>query len=179
MIERRLLAIYLNDHLAGATGGVELARRARSSNRGSRWGVPLDEICAEVEADRDTLGEIMESLAVRRNTAKVAGAWAAEKLGRLKLNGRLRGYSPLSRLVELEMLHIGITGKLELWQALQRTLSSKLPDVDFAALLTRAESQRQALERLRIDAAAEALAGELDDVRPNPRVQDAGGSALP
>lgn len=27
VIERRLLAIYLNDHLAGATGGVELARR--------------------------------------------------------------------------------------------------------------------------------------------------------
>lgn len=50
-----------------------------------------------------------------------APAWAAEKLVRLKLNGRLRGYSPLSRLLELEMLHIGITGKLELWQALQRT----------------------------------------------------------
>jgi len=70
----------------------------------------------------------MERLAVRRNTAEIAGAWAAEKLGRLKLNGRLRGYSPLSRLLELEMLHIGITGKLELWQALQRTLGSKLSE---------------------------------------------------
>ena len=103
----------------------------------------------------------MERLAVRRNTAKVAGAWAAEKLGRLKLNGRLRGYSPLSRLLELEMLHIGITGKLELWQALQQTLGSKLSDVDFSALIERAESQRQAVERLRLDAAAEAFAEEL------------------
>jgi hypothetical protein len=119
VIERRHLAIYLNDHLAGPTGGVELARRARSSNRGTKWGEALEGICAEVEADRTTLEEVMERLAVRRNTAKVAGAWAAEKLGRLKLNGRLRGYSPLSRLLELEMLHIGITGKLELWQALQ------------------------------------------------------------
>lgn len=160
MIERRLLAIYLNDHLAGATGGVELARRARSSNRGTKWGKALERICAEIEADRATLEEVMERLAVKRNPAKIAGAWAAEKLGRLKLNGRVRGYSPLSRLLELEMLHIGITGKLELWKVLQQTLDPKLPEVDFSALIERAESQRQAVESLRLDAAAEALAEE-------------------
>lgn len=158
MVERRLLAIYLNDHLAGATGGVELARRARSSNRDTKWEKALEGICAEIEADRTTLENVMERLAVKRNTVKIAGAWTAEKLGRLKLNGRLRGYSPLSRLLELEMLHIGITGKLELWQALQRTLDSKLSEVDFSALIERAESQRQAVERLRLDAATEALA---------------------
>ena len=162
MIERRLLAIYLNDHLAGATGWVELARRARSSNRGTKWGEALERICVEVEADRATLEEVMEQLSVKRNTAKVAGAWAAEKLGRLKLNGRLRDYSPLSRLLELEMLHIGITGKLELWKALQQTLDSKLSEVDFPALIERAESQRQAVERLHLDAATEALAEESD-----------------
>lgn len=162
MIERRLLAIYLNDHLAGATGGVELARRARSNNRGTKWGETLEGICVEIEADRATLEEVMERLAVKRSTAKVAGAWTAEKLGRLKLNGRLRGYSPLSRLLELEMLHIGITGKLELWQALQQTLGYRLSGVDFPALIERAESQRQTVERLRLDAATEALAEESD-----------------
>ena len=158
MIERRLLAIYLNDHLAGATGGVELARRARSSNRGTKWGEALEGICTEIETDRATLERVMQQLAIRRNTAKIAGAWTAEKLGRLKLNGRLRGYSPLSRLLELEMLHIGITGKIELWEALQRTQSSKLSQFDLPGLIERAESQREAVERLRIDAAAEALA---------------------
>ena len=126
MIERRLLAIYLNDHLAGATGGVELARRSRASNSGTKLGDALVEICAEIEADRATLERVMEQLEVKRDRTKVAGAWAAEKLGRLKLNGRLTGYSPLSRLVELEMLHIGITGKLQLWQALKETRSAKL-----------------------------------------------------
>jgi hypothetical protein len=59
------------------------------------------------------------------------------------------------------MLHVGITGKLELWQALQRTLgSTKFSEVDFSALIERAESQRQAVEGLRLDAAAEALAEE-------------------
>jgi hypothetical protein len=160
MIERRLLAIYLNDHLAGATGGVELARRARSSNRGTKWGEALEGICAEIETDRATLERVMQQLAIKRNATKIAGAWTAEKFGRLKLNGRLMGYSPLSRLLELEMLHIGITGKLELWEALQRTQSSKLSQFDLPGLIERAESQREAVERLRIDAAGEALAEE-------------------
>lgn len=160
MIERRLLAIYLNDHLAGATGGVELARRARSSNRGTQLGEALATVCAEIEADRSTLERVLDQLGVRRNGAKVAGAWAAEKLGRLKLNGRLTGYSPLSRLIELEMLHIGIIGKIQLWQALEETQSAQLAQFDLPGLVERAESQRTTVERLRLDAAREAFAEE-------------------
>ena len=160
MIERRLLAIYLNDHLAGATGGVDLARRARSSNRDTEMGDALARICAEIEADRATLERVMERLAVKRDRPKVAGAWAAEKLGRLKLNGRLTGYSPLSRVVELEMLHLGITGKIQLWQALEQSLQAGLEQFDLAGLIERAESQRAEVERLRLAAAAEAFAQE-------------------
>ena len=160
VIERRLLAIYLNDHRAGAAGGVELARRARSSNRGTRWGEALETVCAEIEADLATLEQVMEDLGVKRNVAKIAAAWSAERVGRLKPNGRLRGYSPLSRMLELEMLHIGITGKMELWRALEATLASRLTQFDLPRLIERAESQRTTVERLRIEAAAEAFAGE-------------------
>ncbi|HEV7398672.1 MAG TPA: hypothetical protein VGN84_00220 [Solirubrobacterales bacterium] len=160
MIERRLLAIYLNDHLAGATGGVELARRARASNSGTSLGEALSEVCAEIETDRATLEQVMETLGVRRNSFKVTGAWAAEKLGRLKLNGRLTGYSPLSRMLELELLHIGITGKIQLWQALQETQSARLARFGLPALVERAESQRATVERLRLDATRRAFAEE-------------------
>jgi hypothetical protein len=160
VIERRLLAIYLNDHRAGAAGGVELARRARSSNRGTRWGQALEPVCAEIEADLATLEQVMEDLGVKRNVAKIAAAWSAEKVGRLKPNGLLRGYSPLSRMLELEMLHIGITGKMELWRALEATLASRLIQFDLPGLIERAESQRTTVEHLRIEAAAEAFAGE-------------------
>jgi hypothetical protein len=45
------LDIYLNDHLAGATGGVELARRVRKSNAGEReFATPLGRLCEEIEA---------------------------------------------------------------------------------------------------------------------------------
>jgi hypothetical protein len=160
VIERRLLAIYLNDHLAGATGGVELVRRAGGSNQGAKPGEVLTELCAEIEADRETLERVMKRLDVKRNTPKVAAAWVAEKLGRLKLNGRLTGYSPLSRLLELEMLQIGITGKIHLWQALEQAQSAKLAQFDLAGLIERAESQRATIEDLRLNAAREALAEE-------------------
>lgn len=43
------LDIYLNDHLAGATGGVELPRRVRKSNAGEReFATTLGRICEEI-----------------------------------------------------------------------------------------------------------------------------------
>ncbi len=154
------LAIYLNDHLAGATAGVNLARRAAGNNRSTDYGEELEAIANEIEEDRAALLELMERLSVGEDRLKVALAWGAEKAARLKPNGQLLGYSPLSRLEELEALALGVTGKLGLWEALRRTHGSdpRLRDVDLEALVTRARSQRRTLERLRASAADEALA---------------------
>jgi hypothetical protein len=153
-----LLAIYLNDHLAGATLGVQLARRLRGSNEGDpTFGRPLMEICAEIEADRTTLEALMDRLEIRRSRIKQAGAWAAEKVGRLKLNGQLRGYSPLSRLLELETLQIGIGGKAQLWKVLELALGRGPGGIDFARLAARAERQRLRVEELHAHATRKAL----------------------
>jgi len=149
-----LLPIYLNDHLAGATVGVELARRTAGSNRDDElFGPPLRRICEEIEADRATLEQVMEALGARRDRIKPAAAWIAEKLGRLKPNGQLRGYSPLSRMVELEGLYIGISGKSRLWKALDTTVAAQVPEVDFTALGERADRQRTEVEGLQEEAA--------------------------
>lgn len=150
------LEIYLNDHLAGATGGVELARRLRASNRDDAvFGETLSRVCAEIEADRAVLEQVIEGLGYSRSKVKPAAAWVAEKLGRLKLNGQLRGYSPLSRLIELEGLLIGITGKIGLWQTLTELGADKDLDADLEQLTARAAAQRAAIDDLhRIAAAA-------------------------
>ncbi|HYG97416.1 MAG TPA: hypothetical protein VD741_09960 [Solirubrobacterales bacterium] len=154
----RFLAIYLNDHLAGATLGVELARRLRSSNRGDpEMGEPLAKICAEIEEDREALIRLMERLGVDRNPIKPALARVAERLGRLKLNGRLRGYSPLSRVLELEVLAAGIGGKIQLWNALEQSFGETLDGFDFHALAERADRQGQQVEDLHLAAAQRAL----------------------
>jgi hypothetical protein len=155
---RRFLAIYLSDHFAGATVGVELARRVRSSNRDDpELGAPLAQICAEIEADRETLRRVMDRVETGPGVLKPAAAWLAEKLGRLKPNGQLRGYSPLSRLVELEALSIGIGGKIELWKALEAALGAEWDGFHFGRLCERAERQRATVEELHLRAAATAL----------------------
>jgi hypothetical protein len=153
-----LLAIYLNDHLAGATLGVELARRLRGSNRNDpQFGLPLSEICVEIEADRETLKAVMDRLGIGQSKLKPPLAVLGERLGRLKLNGRLRGYSPLSRLDELEVLQLGVAGKRRLWRALEHTRAVALPDVEFDALAERATDQLRRLEELHLKAATLAL----------------------
>jgi hypothetical protein len=152
-----LLAIYLNDHLAGSMVGVGLVRRARASNEGTDLGRTLAEVGAEIEALQTILRRLMEHLDVAESRVKPAGAWLAEKLGRLKLNGQLRGYSPLSRVVELEGLCTGLAGQILLWRAMERTFGSSLSGFDFAALAERADSQRQRLEAHRLDAAERAF----------------------
>ncbi|HWH44062.1 MAG TPA: hypothetical protein VNT32_04990 [Thermoleophilaceae bacterium] len=147
-IDRGLLATYLNDHLAGATAGRALARRAQGSNDGTPLGEVLARIAREIEEEHGTLTEVMKALGAGKDHLKVAGATIAERLGRFKPNGRLLSYSPLSRVIELEALLIGVTGKLQLWRNLA-TVASELPelvDFDFAALAEQAERQREELE---------------------------------
>jgi hypothetical protein len=153
-----LLSIYLNDHLAGSTLGLELAKRSRASNQGTSLGDFLDRLVHEIETDRETLKRLMQELAIRPDPLKTCGAWAAEKLGRLKLNGQITGHSPLSRLVELEGLYLGITGKREMWIALEQALGDDVVGVNFGELRRRAESQAAEVEEHRLEVAEAVLA---------------------
>jgi hypothetical protein len=165
----RFLAIYLNDHLAGATLGVEMARRLRSSNQGdAEFGEPVAKLCAEIEEDLGTLVRLMERLEVGRDPVKPILAKVAERLGRLKLNGRLRGYSPLSRVLELEVLSGMVGGKLGLWNALEQSFGDSLDGFDFHDLAARADSQGRRLEDLHLAAARRTLPAATSSTRGIP-----------
>jgi hypothetical protein len=152
-----LLGIYLNDHLAGATGGLELARRTAGAHRGTGTGTTLTRLATEIEEDREALLEIMAALDVPVRQYKVASAWVAEKVGRLKLNGRLLDRSPLSSLVEMEALQLGVEGKASLWRTLLLVAKDeqRLDSSPLDTLLYRASSQLETLEGMRMEAAAE------------------------
>jgi hypothetical protein len=151
------LGTYLNDHYAGSVAAVQLARRAARSNRGTPYGEVLATLADEIDEDRQSLRLIMQRLGIRSDPVKATVAWSAEKLGRLKLNGQLTGYSPLSRLEELEILSLGVEGKLGMWRALARAVDHGVPEAELEPLIKRALSQRRRLERQRLDAAPEAL----------------------
>jgi hypothetical protein len=157
LFERRYIAIYLNDHLAGATGGLELARRSRASNEGSELGTYLEELSEQIGEEREQLREIMRFLDVGEDRLKQAAAWGGEKAGRLKLNGELTSQSPLSTLVELEGLYLGVTGKLSLWRNLQRAIGERLDRFDLPELIARAETQLEKIDAFKLEVAAEVL----------------------
>jgi hypothetical protein len=160
-MDRKLLRIYLQDHLAGSTGGVELARRARGANEGTPYGEPLAKLADDIEADRRALESVMDDLGFGADRAKNLVFWMGEKAGRLKLNGQLTGYSPLSRMIELEGLITGVNGKRSLWLTL-REVAEANPDLDserLSRLVERAEQQLETLHDLRSRAGREAFAG--------------------
>lgn len=159
-IRGRLLAIYLQDHLAGAVAGTELVARVRSSNEGTALGDFAARLEDEIAADRGALEQIMESLEITGDRVKVSLAWTLEKVGRLKLNGRLRGYSPLSRLTELEGLHVAISAKLATWQSLRATFGEEAAGRNLGGLIRRAEDQLDELEAHRAEAARVAFGDE-------------------
>jgi hypothetical protein len=157
-----LIDIYLNDHLAGATGARDLARRAAASNRDSDYGPFLERLAGEISEDRESLIAVMRALNVKVDPLKVFIGWGMEKVGRLKLNGRWRGYSPLSRLLELEGLALGVHGKLALWRSLQQLDPALLRSADslLPELVERAQRQREELEVQRQRACTEALTSD-------------------
>ncbi len=158
-MDDRLLGIYLNDHLAGATAGLELARRTARQNREGKLGKPLGQLAEQIEEDRGSLVSVMQRLSVSANVAKTSFAWLAVRVGSLKLNGHVLSYSPLSLLEELEALRLGVEGKLCLWQTLKDTRGSdpRLEGVELDDLALRAKSQRDELETMRVASARKAF----------------------
>ena len=154
-----MLGIYLNDHLAGATAGTELAHRmARSHGTGEDRG-PLRRLAAEIAQDRATLLDIMATLGIRVRRYKAGAAWIGEKAGRLKFNGRLLARSPLSNLEELELLRLGVEGKAAGWRTLRALADTdtRLDRARLDELISRASRQADLLEDLRVAAAGQVI----------------------
>jgi len=124
-------------------------------NRGTPLAEFLEELLKQIEEDQLALEGIMDALGAPRNPAKLAAAWLAEKVGRLKLNGQLLQYSDLSWLLELEGLGLGIHGKMDLWRALiaVRDAYPPLADAPLEALERRAVDQLAGVEEQRAPAA--------------------------
>lgn len=144
------LRIYLNDHLAGSTGGLELARRAGGNSTDPGRTAMWESVRDEIETDREVLKQMLERLDFRSNPVKALLSWAGEKAGRLKPNGQITGPSELGQFVELEMMLIGVTGKLSLWRCLALVDDPRLRDFEIDELIVRAESQRDRLDEHRL-----------------------------
>jgi len=167
MASNGLLGHYLNDHLAGSVAGVDLAEQIEAGNAGTPLGLAMGGLVADITADKATLEALMEQLGIERSRFKQTGGWVAEKLTRVRVSNTVTGSEALSRLMQLEMLCIGVEGKLALWKALRAASGSGAGTlgagaepsgtVDLDRLVQRAQDQLERLETHRLTAAIDAF----------------------
>jgi hypothetical protein len=148
----KAMEVYLNDHLAGAMFGTDLAKQIESRSEGTELGTQVGEVSTQIEEDQRTLSELMERMGVTKNPVKQATTWLAEKFSRIKLTGLTSGEREVGLFMALETLSLGIEGKASMWRMLTQ-VEDRYPELDRSELdrlLTRAEAQRRVVETARL-----------------------------
>ena len=150
------LATYLNDHLAGSVVAIEMLDHLGTEASDLR--AEIVRLQAEIEADRRVLKDLMDKLGIEESTTRAITGWVAEKLARVKAKVDDRTGGALHRLESLEVVALGIDGKLALWSALKAaTEALQGVDLDLGQMERRARDQRRRIEQLRLNAAKAAL----------------------
>lgn len=108
------LPTYMQDHLAGSSGGVSLIGRLVAGSESEAERRELREIETEILADKETLLSLMEKVGSRPSRIKNLGSLIGDKLSRPKL----RSGSGDGRILKLEAMIMGVTGKRRLWTSL-------------------------------------------------------------
>ena len=153
---RERLHTYLNDHLAGSVAAIELLDDLIKHHSEDRFGKIFRDLCDEIEADQETLRNLIRKLGAEESAMRKAGAWVAEKFSRVKIGD---ADDSVELLQALEALALGITGKQLLWRSLGAIAPNfaALQGMDFGELEKRAQEQFERVETLRLEMAREAF----------------------
>ena len=155
------LAVYLHDHLAGASMAIDLLESMRKEHAGQPLGQFAGRLQLEVKADRDVLQALAERIGAGSNAIKNLAAWMSEKVSRVKLGGQ--NENGLKTFEALEFLMLGIHGKWALWRALAAgaPTDARLQGTDFVRLVAKAGLQEVQVEHWRLEAARTAFPAAL------------------
>jgi len=151
------LSTYLNDHLAGATVAIEILDHLEKE--ATDLAPVLSNTKAEIQEDRMQLVQLMKQLGISESRLRKAGRWFSEQVAEAKFEVDDQEGGPLQRLERLEMLVLGIEGKLALWRALEAASATnpQFSSLDYPRLTQRAMEQRDRMDLLRIQTAQSAL----------------------
>lgn len=149
------LSAYLNDHLAGSVGALELLDRLIETLEGKPLEKFFRELRDEIQHEQEQLRELMQKLGVAESGVRKAGAWLAEKLSRPKIDLDEESAEEIGLFLALEALVLGITGKRSLWRALQASSRTvpELARLDYSGLEKAAIEQCEKVEARRLEIA--------------------------
>lgn len=118
-VDLQLLEHYLANHLTGARGAVERLDKMTMNYQDTPVFAQIARVAREIRADRDFLEILMRKFGFNPKPAQGALAWAGERFGRLKPNGRVAQRSPMALLLEAEMMRSAVVGKIGGWEVLR------------------------------------------------------------
>ena len=153
------LTNYLNDHLSGSVGALELLDRLIDTYREKPLEKFFQGLRDDIRHDQEQLKELMQKLGAEESAVRKAGAWVVEKLSRAKIELSEEAQGEVGLLLALEALVLGSTGKRSLWRAL-KSASRAMPQLarlDYAGLENRAIEQCERVEAKRLEVARTAF----------------------
>jgi hypothetical protein len=158
-----LLGIYCNDHLAAATGGIELVSRMLGRHRGGPYEARLEQLLDELREERAAVRGSITALGLPVRQYKQVGAWVGEKVSRGKLNGHLLSRSPLSDLVEFEFIATAVLAKRAGFETLREiaAVDARLDGALLDRLIAQADKQHDWLADARREVAAQVFGGQV------------------
>ena len=153
------LATYLNDHMAGSVAAIELLDDLIKVYENQPLEKFFRDLLSDIRSDQEVLRKIAQRFKADESAVRKAGAWIAEKFGRVKLKAAGQKVGELGLTQALEILVLGITGKQLLWRALAATFASSplLKGIDLGQLEERAIEQIDRVEAKRLEAARAAF----------------------
>lgn len=116
---RRVVRVYMGDHLTVMRAGRRLAGRMLGSGAHARCEDDVRAAAAGFDEGCRTLAALLRQLGASPPRSKLLAGTVAELLGRTKLNGRVIGRSPLSEVLELEALAATLALTATGWRGLQ------------------------------------------------------------
>jgi hypothetical protein len=144
------LAVYLHDHLAGATFAVELLEKLASEFAGTPTGSVAAELLHEIEPDRKVLAHLISKIGEANRDLYDALGWMAERVSRIKL--KHDDPTGIGAYEAFETISLGILGKRALWQAMRERQNNdqRVAGLDYNDLIKRAEQQFEQANQFRL-----------------------------
>ncbi|MBO0900465.1 hypothetical protein J1G44_18310 [Cellulomonas sp. zg-ZUI199] len=148
-IDLTLVRTYLNDHITGASAVASRVQRMSRNPDAGQDAADLERLATELREERRVHEATARDLGFRLSRWKHLGAALAERVARLKPNGRAVGRSPMTIVLELEVLRSGLEGKRLGWTTLrEHAVALDLDAERLDALVARSREQAELVEAM-------------------------------
>ena len=166
-VDRDLLNLYISDHLTGATAGMSRIERMAEANVDTPVFAELSMLAHEIRNERRFLEQLLEDLGFKQLPHRQAASWVGEKVARLKNNGRLVKRSPMTLVLEAELMRSAVIGKKGGWETLRD--NAQLLGLDkqvFTDLVENVDRQVAVLDQVHAYARRRAFRTDLETFTP-------------